>query len=81
MPKSVRWVVIIIAGLFFIWVFTDSMGLFDNKSYYEIPHGSHSHYLPKDCDPPLEVGNGPTRPPGANEHIDCQGRIVPNEGR
>lgn len=73
----VRWVIFIVIGLFLALVLVDSMGVFDNRSYSEVPHGNHTHFLPKDCDPPLPVSNGPTARPGPGEKIDCQGRIVP----
>ena len=74
----IRWVIFIVIGLFVALVLVDSMGVFDDRSYYEVPHGSHAHYLPKDCDPPLPVSNGPQTRPGPGEKIDCQGRIVPD---
>jgi hypothetical protein len=77
MPKRTRWFLLAFLGLFLVFVLVDSQGFFDNKPWIEVPHGSHSHYLPKDCDPPLSVGQGPTTRPGPNETIDCQGRIVP----
>jgi len=77
MQNRVRLLIFIVIGIFIAFVFIDSMGVFDHKSWYEVPHGSHSHYLPKNCDPPLSVGQGPTTPPGPGQTIDCQGRIVP----
>lgn len=73
----VRWVIFILIGLFIALVLVDSMGVFDKRSYYEVPHGSHTHFLPKDCDPPVPVSNGPQIRPRPGEKIDCQGRIVP----
>ncbi|GMQ82023.1 MAG: hypothetical protein BMS9Abin05_1463 [Rhodothermia bacterium] len=73
----VRWVIFILVGLFVAFVLVDSMGVFDDRSYYEVPHGSHTHYLPKDCDPPLPVSRGPITRPGPGEKVSCLGRIVP----
>jgi hypothetical protein len=76
MKSRIRLVIFIVIALFVALVFVDSLGVFDHKSWYEVPHGSHSHYLPKDCDPPLSVGQGPTTPPGPGETVNCQGQIV-----
>ncbi len=78
MPKSVRLILLVVVALFLGLVLIDTLGVFDNKSYYEIPHGNHTHYMPKDCDPPVPVDRAPTHPPGPNEHITCSGQIVPN---
>jgi len=78
MRKSIRLMLLLVVGLFLAVALASSLGVFDSKSYYEIPHGNHTHYMPKDCDPPLSVDQAPTRPPGPNEHITCQGQIVLN---
>ncbi len=77
MKQRIRLWIFIGIGLFVALVLIDSLGVFDDKSWYEVPHGSHSHYLPKDCDPPLPVGNGSQTRPGPGMTIDCQGRLVP----
>ena len=77
MRKQVRRLIYLIGFIFLAFAIADSIGLLDNKSYYEVPHGSHTHYLPKDCDPPLAVSDAPQRPPGPGQRIDCQGRFVP----
>ncbi|MCB0717332.1 MAG: hypothetical protein KDD65_02730 [Bacteroidetes bacterium] len=66
-----------IALLFVGFVLLDSLGVFDDKDYYEVPHGSHTHYVAKDKDPDVSVGQFPTRPPRENERITPQGQIVP----
>jgi hypothetical protein len=77
MPKKFRWFLIVALVIFFGFALADSQGVFDKRPYYEVPHGDHTHYVPKDCDPPLPVSNAPQRPPGPNERIDCTGQIVP----
>lgn len=77
MKKRARLYLLIIIGLFLLFVFVDSIGTFDSRPYFEVPHGSHTHYVPKDCDPPLSPGDAPTREPGPGERITCQGEIVP----
>ena len=54
----------------------ESVGTFDTKDYYEVPHGSHTHYVSKDKDPNVSVSQFPTRPPGPDERITPQGQIV-----
>jgi hypothetical protein len=78
MNKRARFYLLIVIGTFLLFVMVDSVGVFDSKSYNEVPHGSHTHYVPKDCDPPLAVSNAPTRRPAQNEHIDCQGQYYSN---
>lgn len=70
-------VVFVIGAAFIGFVLLDSLGTFDNKHYYEVPHGSHTHYVAKDKDPELSVGQFPTRPPRENERINAQGQFVP----
>lgn len=77
MKKRARFYLLLIIGLFLVFVFIDSLGTFDARPYYEVPHGNHTHYVPKDCDPALSPGDAPTREPGPGERITCDGRIVP----
>ncbi len=67
----------LIGVVFLIFVLVDSLGAFDDKEYYEVPHGSHTHYVAKDKDPNVSVGQFPTRPPRDNERITREGQIVP----
>lgn len=77
MSKHRRLIVLVVFGVFFLFVVLDSLGVFDTSPYSEIPHGNHTHYRPKDCNPPLPVDQSPTRPPGPGEKINCQGQFVP----
>lgn len=76
MKRRARFYVFLILGIFLTIVLVDSVAIFDTKSYNEVPHGSHTHYVPKDCEPPLAVSDAPTRRPNQNEIIDCQGQYV-----
>ena len=76
MKKSARFYVFLALGVLILFVIVDSIGVFDSKSYMEVPHGNHTHYLPKDCDPPLPVSDAPTNRPGPNQVIDCTDQIV-----
>ena len=75
MSKRRIWV-LLIATIFFAFVLLQSQGVFDHRSYFEVPHGSHTHYVPKDCEPPVPVSQSPTRPPGPGERIDCRNHFV-----
>lgn len=77
MRKRLRWIFIGLALVLAVVILADTQGAFDDLPYVEVPHGSHSHYLPKDCGADLNAGNFPTRPPGPGERISCDGRIVP----
>ncbi len=76
MKIRARFYLILGIGLFLLVVLIDSLGAFDSRAYNEVPHGSHTHFVPKDCNPPLAVGNSPTRRPTEDEHITCDGQIV-----
>jgi hypothetical protein len=68
---------LLVAGLFFVLVMADTLGIFHTKPYNEVPHGNHVHYVPRDRDPSVPIGQFPTRPPGPGERITPQGQIVP----
>ncbi|NNE46461.1 MAG: hypothetical protein HKN37_07360 [Rhodothermales bacterium] len=63
-------------GALIVIAFLESIGTFDTKHYFEVPHGSHTHYVAKDRDPNVSVSQFPTRPPGPGERISPQGQVV-----
>lgn len=77
MKIRTRKILIAILGLFLGFVILDSLGIFDNRPYFEVPHGNHTHYVPKDCQPALPVSQAPMARPGPGQKVDCQGQIVP----
>lgn len=80
MSKRTRRLLLILIGIYVGIAFVVSLGIFDSKSWVEIPHGSHSHYLPKDyrnCDPPMAATDGAQTAPGPGQTVDCRGEIVP----
>lgn len=77
MARRTRRIVIVLAVAFFGVVIADTMGFFDNRHYFEVPHGNHTHYVAKDRDPNVPIGEFPTRPPSENERITPTGDIVP----
>lgn len=76
MKKRARFYLLLIIGFFLLVVMIDSLGVFDSRPYFEVPHGSHTHFVPKDCDPALKPGDSPTRRPGPNQTVNCEGQIV-----
>lgn len=79
-PKRIlKWVVFIIALIFFLAVFREALDPFGDEPYLEISHGDHVHYVPRDRDPDVAIGNFPTRRPGPNDTITPEGRVVPRE--
>jgi len=50
---------------------------YDERGYVGIPHGDHEHWVPRDRDPNVSISNFPTSPPGPNERITPDGRVVP----
>lgn len=79
MRKRLWLVVIAAAVIFFTFVVVDSIGVFNPLPYYEVPHGDHTHYVPKDRDRNIPIGSFPTRPPGEGERLTPWGEIVPVE--
>lgn len=65
--------VFVIAG----FAVADSLGLFIDKPYKAIPHGTHNHYVPFDRQEGVPIGDFPTEEPGPNEMITPDGHIVP----
>lgn len=76
MKGRVKLGVYLFLGAVILIAFLQSIGVFDTKPYFEVPHGSHTHYVAKDRDPNVSVSQFPTRPPGPGERITPQGRIV-----
>lgn len=55
----------------------DALHVFDDAEYHVVPHGSHSHYVPRDRDPAVPLENFPTSPPRPGERIMPDGTVVP----
>ena len=71
-----RWIIGLAAALFFGFVIYQVINPFPNQPYMEIPHGDHTHYVPKDRNPDVSISQFPTQPPGPNERIMPDGRVV-----
>ena len=72
-----RWFVIAFFAVLTLLVMREVLDPYGEKGYMEISHGDHSHYVPPDKDPNVSVSNFPQSPPGPNERITPDGRIVP----
>ena len=77
MRKRLRWIVLIAVAIFFAIIMRQVLDPFGSKGYVEISHGNHVHYVPKDRDPNVPISNFPQTPPGPNERLLPDGRIVP----
>lgn len=77
--RLLRWAAILLAVVFFGAVLREALFPFSERGYLEISHGNHSHYVPEDRDPSVPIGEFPTTPPGPNERILPNGRVVPAE--
>ena len=72
-----RRILIAVAAVFFAFVMYQVLNPFPDQPYMEISHGNHVHYVPKDRDPDVPMNRFPTQPPGPNERILPDGRVVP----
>ncbi|HET6568410.1 MAG TPA: hypothetical protein VFG50_10635 [Rhodothermales bacterium] len=70
-------IILIAVAVFFLVVIMDALGVFDTKPYMEVPHGNHTHYVPRNADPDVPLDDFPMTPPGPNERITPEGKIVP----
>ena len=78
MKKGYKLLALAVLGLFIGFAVATSLGVFDKKHYFEVPHGSHTHYVAKDKDPNVDISAFPTRPPRPGERISPQGQFVPD---
>ena len=72
-----RLLLLLVGVIFLILVMREVLFPYRGQPYEEVPHGDHTHYVPKDRDPSVSIGSFPTRPPGPDERITPQGQIVP----
>ena len=77
--KLALWAILIAGALFFSLVLREAADPYGDQPYIEITHGDHSHYVPPDRDPKVSISKFPRVPPGPNEIITPEGRIVPKE--
>ena len=75
MRKWLRWAVLAVLAVLFILVMNTVLNPYGDSEYLEIPHGDHSHYVPRGWDG-TNLSNFPTTPPGPDEQILLDGRVV-----
>jgi hypothetical protein len=75
--KRRRWILVGIAAFFLLFALVNAIDPFGDKGYVGISHGDHTHYVPEDRDPNVSISNFPSEPPGPNERILPDGRVVP----
>ncbi|MEM9663326.1 MAG: hypothetical protein AAF970_00240 [Bacteroidota bacterium] len=63
--------------VFFVFVLREVYDPFGDAEYLEVPHGNHSHFVPRDRDPNVPLHRFPTSPPGPNERILPNAEVVP----
>jgi hypothetical protein len=71
-----RLIVLVVALIFLGFILVDTLGVFDDSPYMEVPHGNHTHYVPKERNDNVSISAFPTVPPGPCERITPEGRIV-----
>lgn len=77
-PKHLRrWIILAAAVLLLVVVMREVLFPFRGQEYLEISHGDHSHYVPRERDPDVSISNFPTTPPGPDQRILPDGRVVP----
>jgi len=72
-----RWGAVVVLAAFFGYLLWKVINPYRGMSYEEIPHGDHSHYVPKDRNADVPVSRFPTRPPEDGERITPDGDLVP----
>lgn len=75
-PSIRRWILLAVAAVFFSFVVYQVLNPFPDQPYMEISHGDHVHYVPKDRNLDVPMNRFPTQPPGPNERILPDGRVV-----
>ena len=72
----------VVAAIFVGIVVVDSVDLFESKTWTEINHASHNHYVPFDddkgmiLDEGVSISNCPQRPPTESEFLSTQCQLL-----
>jgi len=72
-----KWILVGVAVVFFGYLFYIVVNPYRGQRFEEVPHGDHVHYVPKDRNPDVPIGQFPTQRPGPNERITPDGEVVP----
>jgi hypothetical protein len=78
-----RWIAGLVFLVFFGAVLWKVVNPYRGQRFEKIPHGDHVHYVPKDRNPDVPIGQFPTQKPEKDERITPDGEVVPlrNSGR
>ena len=74
-----RWILAVVLLVVFGTVLYTVINPYRNQPYEKVPHGDHTHYVPKDRNEQVPISRFPTRPPNQGERITPDGEIVPEE--
>lgn len=67
----------LVAVILLAFIMYEVVNPYRGQRYEEVPHGDHVHYVPKDRNPDVPIGEFPTEKPGPDERILPDGRVVP----
>jgi hypothetical protein len=71
-----KWIVIGVALVFFGYLMTIVVNPYEGERFEKVPHGDHVHYVPKDRNEDVPIGEFPTEKPGPDEDILPDGQVV-----
>lgn len=71
-----RWIVLALIGVVLVLVMREILNPYDDRGYMAVPHGDHTHYVPRDWDRTVPMSNFPVVYPAPNERILADGRVV-----
>ncbi|MEX2639983.1 MAG: hypothetical protein WD266_04825 [Balneolales bacterium] len=74
--RKIKLALLALIVIFIGFIFADSLGVFSDKDYRVVPHGSHNHYVPLDRDPDAPLDAFPTQVPAPGERITSYGEVV-----
>lgn len=75
--RKKRIVISIVIVILLSLALASSLGFFDKKAYTAVPHGNHTHYVPKDRNPDVPLHNFPQQPPPPGMKIAPDGQFIP----
>lgn len=78
LSRGARWMIVVLVVLFVGVMMADALGVFNDQPYTAVPHGSHNHYVPNECED-IVASDFPTVEPAPGERITCEGDVVPAE--
>lgn len=71
-----RWIAAALIVVVSVLVVSQALDPYDERGYMHVPHGDHTHYVPRDRDPTVPINRFPVIYPGPDERIMPDGRVV-----